>query len=200
MSKRVVLDDNELWKRVHPVLLDLFCRGVVEGDHLPRRFLFGALLSIAMIPLLWIMTLFRKSIHVLILLAVWWVLREALQLYGSLSYLFIVLGFVGIFYKDIYKDVTEFLLFALVIVTGGGFLRWMCAGYLSGDGFRQQWFVSRPMETVMASLQPGLPEPALTQYKNIMSLYFDSNKNDSEERLIKLLEEYEEKIQGEVAF
>ena len=187
MRKRIILGENELFKRVHPVLLNLFCRSVLKENS--KRFVLGALVSVVTSPVLWILIFFRKSIHILILLSAWWFLRG--ELTQSISYVFVVLGLIGIFYRELYEElVIEFLL-ALVIVTGGGFLRWMCAGYLSGDGFRQQWFVSAPMEKAMASLVPSLQQQSLAQYNKIMNLYLESNQTGREERLNMILEEYE---------
>ncbi len=125
MTKRVILDaDNDLFRKAHPVLLDIFCRGVLAAK--PRRLVLGALLSISASPVGWVIVVFGKAIHLAILLVVWWFLREEIARYGSLGYMFVALAVIAIFYKEIYSELLDRFLDFLVIVTGGGFLRWMC--------------------------------------------------------------------------
>ena len=135
LSKRIVLRaDDALWQKTHPVLLDIFCRGVQAAA--PRRLTLQALLNIAIAPTVWLLIVATKAIHMAILLTAWWILRDALDPYDVVV---LALGVLAVFYKDIYNELVDLLLRFLVFLTGSNFLRWVCSGYLSGSGFRQDW-------------------------------------------------------------
>ena len=99
LAKRIVLDaDNQLFRKAHPVLLDIFCRGVLAAES--KRLILAAFLSIVLSPIGWVIVIFKKAIHLAILLAVWWFLREEIARYGSLGYMLGVLAAIAIFYKE----------------------------------------------------------------------------------------------------
>ena len=188
MTKRFVLDPHDdLFKKVHPVLLDIFCHGVLAAES--KWLVSGALLSVIGSPLGWVVAVFKKAIDLAILAAVWWFLSDQIAQYPSLGYMFVVLAIVAIFYRDLHDELRDIFLYCLVIVSGGRFLRWMCAGYLTGGGFRQQFFKDS-METVTASMVPSVPNPYRDQYQELMDLYFGSNQRTNEEKLNRRLEEY----------
>ena len=194
LTKRIVLDpDNPLFRKVHPVVLHVFCRGVQTGES--KRFMLAALLSIAVSPVGWVVVIFRKAIHIAIILAVWWFLRDAIAEFGSLDYVLLTVGMTAIFYKDIYDELLDLFLCVLVLATGGGFLRWMCSGYLSGTGFRQTMLTRDPMERLVARMVVAIPNRYRNQYDEIMDLYLDSNTPDNEERLNQILEEYSQQCE-----
>ena len=170
------------------MLLDIFCRGVLAAES--RRLMLGALLSIASSPVGWVVLVSKKVIHLAILLAMWWFLREEIARYGSLGYMFVALAVIAIFYKEIYNELLELVIYFLVIVTGGRFLRWMCAGYLEGTGLRQQYLISAPMEMVVGCMVLVIPNRYRNQYDELIDLYFESNQPNNEKRLNSLLEEY----------
>jgi len=194
LAKRAVLNaDNQLFRKAHPVLLDIFCRGVLAAES--KRLILGAFLSIAVSPVGWVIVIFKKAIHLAILLAVWWFLREEIARYGSLGYMLVVLAAVAIFYKEIYYELLDLFINLLVIVTGGGFLRWMCAGYISGTGFRQHYLTSGPMQRVVGSMVAAIPNQYRSRYDELMNLYLDSNKPGNEENLNRFLEEYSQHVE-----
>ncbi len=66
IPKRIVLTtDNELWRKTHPVLLDIYCRGAEKAW--PSRMVSVALLAIAMTPVMFLMTVARRAIHLAVL-------------------------------------------------------------------------------------------------------------------------------------
>jgi hypothetical protein len=181
------MGDNDLWTRVHAVLLGIFCRGVLKSD---SKWLIGqSLFSIALSPMILVLVLIKRAIHLAILLTAWWFLREEVAPYGSLL---LSLALVAIFYKDIYQELQVIVLYLAVIVTGGGFLRWMCAGYLSTDGFRQEYLMrGGAMEEVVSVLVRAIPDEYHNQYEEVMDLYSKSNEPGKEEELNSLLEKHE---------
>ena len=188
-AKRIILDaDNPLFRKVHPVILDVFCRGVQAAES--KRLMLGAVVSIAVTPFGWVVVIFGKAIHIGILLVVWWFLRDAIAEFGSLDYLLLAVGMTAIFYKEIYKELLEIFLCVLVLITGGGFLRWMCNGYLSGTVFRQKILTTEPMEGLIGTMVAAIPDRYRNQYDEIMGLYVDSNKPGNEDKLNGILEEY----------
>ena len=134
-SKRIVLKaDYPLFKKAHPVLLTIFCRGVLATD--AKQLTLGAMLSILASPVGWVVLIAKKLIHLAIILAVWWLLRAEIAVFGVSEYVVLALALLALFYMDLYRELLDFFLYFLVIITGGYFLRWMCAGYLSGKGFQ----------------------------------------------------------------
>lgn len=189
LTKRIVFDaDNPLFRKVYPVILHVFCRGVRAAES--KYLTLGALVSLALSPLGWVLAIFGNAIHVAIILAVWWFLRDVIAEFGSLDYVLLAVGMIAIFYKDFYNALVDLFLRILVLATGGGFLRWMCAGYLSGTGFRQWILTTKPMEGLVADMVGTIPNGYRKQYDEVMNLYLDSNLPDKEERLNQILEQY----------
>lgn len=189
LADRIILDsENPLFRKVHPVLLDIFCRGTQAAES--KWLMLGALVSIASTPLGWLIILFRKSIHIVIILISWWNLREFISEYGSLDYLFLIIAIIAIFYKDIHDETLNTLLNLLVFVTGGGFLRWVCSGYLSGTGIRQKLLTTKPMEFLMATFVPAIPVSYRDRYDKLMNLYLNSNQANSDDLIDEILNEY----------
>ena len=135
-TNRLVLDeDNPLWRKALPVLLHIFCRGVQEAKS--SKLIFGVLVAIAMKPVTLVMMVFFNAIKIALLIIPWWFLRDYISELGSLDYVILAIGLIAILRKNIYEILLDFLLYFLMFITAGGFLRWMCDGYLSGAPFRQ---------------------------------------------------------------
>jgi len=195
-SKRIIASDNLLFKKVRPVVLDIFCRGVQETK--PRQLMLAAVVSIGMTPIRFVSVIFRKAIHIGILLVVWWFLRDSISESGSLHYILLALGILAIFYKDIYDELVNIFLYLVVLATAGGFLRWICKGYISGTGFRQLWLTSDPMERLTGVMATVITNPYRERYEKIMNLYLESNSPGAEELLDVLLDGYRLKIEEQM--
>ena len=174
------------------MVLHVFCRGVQAAES--GRLMLVALASIALSPVGWVVMIFWKAIHIAILLAVWWFVRDAIAEFGSLDYVLLAVGMTAIFYKDIYREFLDLFLHVLMLVSGGGFLRWMCTGYLSGTGFRQKIFTGEPMQRLVGTMVPVIPNRYRNKYYEIMDLYVDSNTPGNEERLNQILDEYSQQF------
>ena len=145
-----------------------------------------------MLPLSWVFMVFFKSIHIGILLVAWWFLKDYLIEFGSLHYVLLAIGLVAIFYKGVYDDLIQLFFDILVIITWGGFMRWICRGYLPGNPFRQKMLISKPIETFIASPAASIPNEFRMQYDEIMDLLLDINQPGNEEILSQLLDRYEQ--------
>lgn len=189
MTKRIVLGDNDLFRKLHPVLLDLFSRGVLAGES--KQLALAAFISIATSPFAWVVVVFKKVIHLAILFTVYWFLRDEIAQLGGLGKVLVAVAIIATFYKELYEELVHLVLYVLIIVTGGGFLRWICRGYLAGNGFRQQWLTLRPMEGVVATMVAAISKEHRYQYEKMMDLYLESNHVGNEEKLNRLIEEYE---------
>lgn len=188
-ADRIVFDaDNPLFKRAYPVLLTLFCRGVLETAS--KQLVLAAGISILVSPIGWVMSIFRRGIHIAIVLIVWWFLRDEIASIGLSPSLVLALALVAVLYRQVYDEVTDLFLHLLIVLTGGGFLRWMCRGYLSGTGFRQYAMTKEPMSRVIGVMVNGIASSYRDPYEEIMNHYLDSNDPDSESRLIALLDAY----------
>ena len=188
-QKRIVLSDNDLLRKTHPVLLDIFSRGVLETQS--QRLVQAAFIAMVISPVVWIVALFKKGIHLTILLAVYWFLREEIASLGALGNMLVAVAFLAIIYKEIYRESVTLLLYIVVIITGGGFLRWLCKGYLAGNGFRQLWLTSQPMEVIIGTMVAAISRKYRDQYNKLMDLYLDSNQSNNEDELNRLLDDYE---------
>jgi len=187
--KRTALDtESELWKKVHPVILHIYCRGVLDSSS--KRLVGSAILNLVSLPIPIVISIVRRFVHLLILLVVWWFLRDELAGYDPLLAVGLIVALIAIFYKDIYELVIYILISLLIFVTGGRFWKWMCAGYASGIGFRQKLFVNKHMEEVVATMSQEQPREYQNQYDRILNLYLESGRQDNEEEIDALIEEY----------
>lgn len=189
LAKRTVLDaDNPLFREVHPVVLDIFCRGIRTAN--PWKLMLGALVSIVLAPFGWVLVVIRRAVHIAIFLAVWWFLRDSINAFGSLDRIVLTVGLVAIFYRQIHDELLQTILNILVLVTAGGFLRWICIGYVSGGAFRQKILTTEPMQALVGTLAAAIPDQHRARYDKVMDLYLVCNRPDNEEKLKLMLREY----------
>ncbi len=187
-AKRIILGDNDLWKKTYSALLDIFCRGILKANN--KKLIFGSIIAIVTTPTILPILLFKKMAHLIILLAIWFTLSQELGQYIVLEKIFIVLSLTAIFYRELYKEITGITLFTLIALSAGGFLRWLCRGYLNDSLLRQDYLTTIDVEPVIATLVPSLPDMYRTEYENIMGLYLDSNKPGNDEKLNSSIEKY----------
>lgn len=188
MTKRILLGNNDLWKKTYGVLIDIFCCGILEAEN--KKIALGSIISILATPTTWPIIIFKKIIHLAILAAFWFFFSSELSNLKEFEILVFAIALLIIFYRDIYKEITELLLFVLIAITSGGFLRWLCNGYLNNALLRQEYLTNPDVEPVIASLVPTLPENYDNEYDSFMQLYFESNKKDGEQLLIESIEKY----------
>lgn len=99
-SKRIVLNpDNPLFKKIYPVLLDIFCRGVLAADS--KQLMLGSALSILTSPAGWVVLIFRKLPHLVIITIVWWLLGTEIRALGVSEHVLLALAFIAIFYMEL---------------------------------------------------------------------------------------------------
>ena len=125
-------EHDELFKKLHPIILDIFCNGIAKTE--PKTLVLGALGSIPLIPFDLAVSIVTKSIHLLILFLTWWFLSADLETYPAVEKILLTLALLAIFYKDLYEEIVSILLYMLIIITNGKFMYWLCEGYLSGAG------------------------------------------------------------------
>ena len=181
-------EQDELFKKLYPVVLDVFCNGIIKTES--KRLVLTALMLLALIPFDLITSIFRKSIHLLILFLTWWFLSAELVVYPALEKIMLTLALLAILYKDIYDEIVSILLYFLIIVTQGKFLHWLCKGYLSGGGFRHNSFTGKKVENLVAIYSGVMPVEYRDQYDEFLNLFSWSNKPENEEKLTGLIAEY----------
>ncbi len=129
--KRVILDaDNELFKKTEPVLIDIWCRGIVGAKltSIVLTMLFSLLLS----PIGWISAAARKIIHFIIFGGIWYFVQLYLSHYlNNLDLIILYIGIVFILYKDLYKEVVILIIHLITLITFGLFVQWIARGYLN---------------------------------------------------------------------
>ncbi len=180
---------DKLAKQVHAVVTDIFCRGIKEVQS--EKLVGTAVLSIVTYPIGLLGTIFGKIVPLLIFLVIWWFLRDEIASYGlNANKMILTLGIVVIFYKTIYQDLLGFLLSLAIIITGGGYLRWISDAYLRGLGFAKASYESRIMQALMEGFAVLLPYDYQVRYEELMDLYHDSKKPEGKARLEQLIAEY----------
>lgn len=188
-SERIIFDaENPLFKRAHPMLLTLFCKGVKETR--PKQLMLAAGITILTSPITWVVAVVRRGIHIVIVLTIWWFLRDEIAGLGVSDTLVLAVAIAAVLYKEIYQELVDLVLYLSILVTAGGFLRWMCAGYLSRTGFRQYALTKDPMSRVVGTMVNAISWNYRDKYEEIMDLYLDSNDPENEERLNALLDSY----------
>ena len=181
-------EHDELFKKIHPIILDIFCNGIVKTE--PKTLVLGALGTIPFIPFDLITSIFHRSIHLLILFLTWWFLSAGLETYPALEKILLTLAVLAIFYKDIYEEIINVLLNLLIIITNGKFMYWLCEGYLSGAGFRHNSFTGNKVEKLIIWYVALIPTEYRIQYEEFLNLHSDSNNPENEKKLIRLIENY----------
>jgi hypothetical protein len=149
----------------------------------------GAGLSILTSPWGWIVAISMKILHLAIVFVIWWLLRAEIAAFGVSEYIVLTLGILVVLYKELYGAILDLFLNFLVLITGGRFLRWMCNGYLSGKIVRQMQFRKAPMEQLVGCMVNIIPVEYRSRYEEIIDLYTNSDKPESEARLTRLLNE-----------
>ena len=188
MMKDIFSGENELFKKLHPILFSVFSRGVLEQKS--NKLIFASLAAIFSSPLGWIVVVFKKGIHLTILFGTYWFLRDEILNLEELGKLLITIALIGIFYKELHQQLVQIVIYFLIIVTGGGFLRWICKGYLSGAGFRRYWLTYNPMEGVVGIMVSAIPNSFREQYDKLMNLYLDSNSPEIKKQLVEEIADF----------
>ena len=187
-DKSLIDDENPLLKKLTPVVLAIACRGFLKADS--KSLVLGAALSVLLSPISWILSIAGKLLHLAILFFVWWLARDQIAALGISEYIALMIIIVAVLYTEIYDDLVDLILNLLVLFTGGRFLRWIAAGYLSGDGARQLLVTGKHMSTIVPVFAGVMPTEYRTQYDQLMDLYLDSARPTSSEKLNELLDEY----------
>jgi len=181
-------EQDELFKKLYPILLDVFCNGIIKTES--KKLVLLALGLFAFIPYNIVIIIVHRSIHLLMLFLAWWVLKDDLATYQALEKIMITLALLAIFYKGIYDEIVSLLLNFSIVVTKGKFMYWLCEGYLSAKGFRHNSFTGKYIEQLVTLYVAILPVEFRDQYDELLTLHAGSNKPENEEKLTRLIEEY----------
>lgn len=181
-------EQDELFKKLYPILLDVFCNGIIKTES--KKLVLLALGLFAFIPYNIVIIIVHRSIHLLMLFLAWWVLKDDLATYQALEKIMITLALLAIFYKGIYDEIVSLLLNFSIVVTKGKFMYWLCEGYLSAKGFRHNSFTGKYIEQLVTFYVAILPVEFGDQYDELLTLHAGSNKPENEEKLTRLIEEY----------
>src|SRR5690606_34089317 len=98
--------------------MKLFCQGVQSTSS--KQLMLGAGLSILTSPAGWPVAIFRRLIHVGIVVGLWWFLRKEVSALGVAPEVVLIVALMAVLYKELYREVSELLLYLLILVTGGG--------------------------------------------------------------------------------
>ena len=188
-SKTRLDSSNPLLRRLYPVAVDIFSRGV--GRARRGKLVSTALVGLATLPLGWPIEVLSRLVQIVILLAVWWGVRDWLAPYPGIEEVLLTLGFVAIFYESIRDQVVLAFLLLATVMTGGGVLRWMCRGRVERQLVREQLMQRPDMEQLILIMIPALPSEETAEYNRLMNLYLASGTPEGEEKFLGALKDYE---------
>ena len=186
--KRLILGNDELWNKTNLVLLHILSRGMNATEK--SSIVLASLISILSTPLTWPVIIIKRLFHLIIFVVFLVFISESLMEFPGLKELIIPISLVAIFYRDLYQQLSEILIFILILLSAGAFMRWLCDGYLNNHPLRQQWLSSIEMEPVVASFVPVLPSNFQNDYDHVMDLYFKSNEDGVENELNGFIKKY----------
>jgi len=167
---------DEIFKIVHPVLLKIICLGVMKSSAV--RLTFHALVSIALIPISFIIALTKKGLRLLVLILTWVALFSMLEIVTSTATILLVLSFLIIYIEDIELLLKELIVNLSIVITGGFSLRWICKGYLSSYGFRHRVLYSHVFEQILGGFSQSLPRKYQIKYSEVWELFQKTQSNN----------------------
>lgn len=190
LPKRNVLgEENPLFQRAKPVLLDIACRGI--GETSGKRIAGAAAMSLLMEPFGWILDVVMRGLHALLIVGLWVLFREELAATGLSEETSLSLSLIAVYYKNIYEAMVSILQHLAIVATAGGIAHWACKGYLARAPLRQSMFDNQTVQTWTTILVAVMPMQYRTTYDRCMDLYLDSNDTAKEKDLEDLLDAYE---------
>jgi len=188
-KRNVLSEDDPLFRRVRPVILDIACNGIILT---PRRTIVGvAVFTLLTEPFVWLIDVVLKGVHTLLILGLWLLFRDELSDIGLSPLTTLSLGLVAVYYRTIYLAILSILQHFLVVATVGGVVHWVCRGYLANAPLRQSLFEDSNVQTWIPIMAAVMPVPYQQAYDRYMDLYLDSNDESKEKELIELLDSYE---------
>ena len=135
MKNKIILGDNKLWRNTHGVLLHIYCRGILNAES--SKLILGSVISILATPTTWPIIIIKRFVHLIILLLLWVLFADFVAEYANIKILILTLVLLAIFYRDIYQEITEIIIYFLIVASAGGLFRWICQGYLNNAPLRQ---------------------------------------------------------------
>ena len=177
-------------------MLETFCVGVLETKQ--NTFVWAMFASIFMQILLFPLTILMSFVKLLYLLLVVIAVILIDSNIEKIEIIVFVIGFVIVFYKEIISLLLYISEAFLVLCTRGALLKWIAKGYLLNYPFRQSIIEHEKNSQFISGTVAIINIAYRTKYDYLSDLYFNSNNDDGEEKLInfmkKLRNENAEKI------
>lgn len=181
--------DDELFKKTHPVLLDLFSMGIREAK--PGNILLGSALMLLYAPISIITSIAFKFPYYLVLAAFWFLFSEDLQQFGVGIGLYAGISIMAVNFKDIVTEVGLALAHVFNITTFGHALKWLCSSYLSGGYFSEMLLASEKMSVPITSFIAVVPKNYGRKYDQLIELYISASQTGNETELLEAISEHQ---------
>ncbi len=180
--------DNPHFKRLHPMLLDIFSTGMIEADR--KKLVIASILAIIGIPYSVILAIVFNLINLVILgvsLLILWSHLMALQ---PLATVLVYTALLAIFYRDIKQILLELSINSLAIISGGRFFGWLGAGFLKVNLIPSTILHSRYMEAVIVYMMACAPSENSTKFDNAVELYTRAHDEKTKLEFDAMVSEY----------
>jgi hypothetical protein len=196
MKTNYLNEEHPYLKEVEALMLETFCVGVLETKQ--NTFVWAMFASIFMQILLFPLTILMSFVKLLYLLLVVIAVILIDSNIEKIEIIVFVIGFVIVFYKEIISLLLYISEAFLVLCTRGALLKWIAKGYLLNYPFRQSIIEHEKNSQFISGTVAIINIAYRTKYDYLSDLYFNSNNDDGEEKLInymkKLRNENAEKI------
>lgn len=177
--------DDELFKKLHPVLLDIFCLGMRDAKS--KHIVLGSLLMLAYTPISLITSIIFSIVNYVPLMVFWAILSDDINQAGISTPLFIGISILSVNYKDAVTEVTSIIGNAINVFTGGGALKMLCSSYLKGGFFSEMLLANEKMSVPITSFTAVIPKKYGNKYDQLIDLYTTSNQTGEHEELLEII-------------
>ncbi len=177
--------DDELFKKLHPVLLDIFCLGIRNAKS--KYIVLGSLLMLAYRPISLITSIILSIANYVPLIIFWVILSDDMNKAGISASIFIGVSILLINYKDIVTEVSSIIGNTVNIITGGSALKMVCSSYLNGGFFSEMLLASEKMSVPITSFTALIPKKYGKKYDQLIELYTASNQTGEHEELLEII-------------
>jgi hypothetical protein len=181
--------DDELFKKTHPVLLDLFSMGIREAE--PKNIVLGSALMLLFTPISIIMSIALKFPYYLVLAVFWLLFSEDLEQIGVGLSFYVGLSVIVVNFKDIGTEVGLAFAHVLNIATFGRALQRVCSGYLSGGYFSEMFLTSEKMSAPITSFTAVIPKKYGRKYDRLIELHISANQTGNQSELLEAINEHQ---------
>ncbi len=173
--------DDGLFKKLHPVLLDIFCLGVRDAKS--KHIALCSLLMLAYTPISLVTSIIFSFANYIPLIIFGVIFSNEINQAGIDTSLFIGISVLLVNYKDFVTESTLIIGNAINVFTGGDALKILCSSYLKGGYFSEMFLASEKMSFPITSFIAVIPKKYGNKYEQLIELYTIANQTGEHKEL-----------------